>query len=276
MRVAALQMNSGTTVEDNLQQAETLVRQAVLEGAELVVLPENFAYLAKRDVDREVLLEKTNKGELQAFLSGQAKAQGITIVGGTLPILASGDDRPFSRCLVFNAEGKEIAAYDKIHLFDVDVPDADERYHESGCTRPGEHPVLCQHTGQQDDAECLALGLSVCYDLRFPELYRALVSQGAECLTVPAAFTHQTGEAHWQLLLRARAVENLAWVIGAGQTGTHPGGRQTWGHSMIINPWGEVLNSVSDEVGVVVAELDLDRQRKMRRHFPVLEHRQIT
>ena len=265
LRVAAVQMNSGDDVDANLQQAQVLCSAAAADGAELILLPENFAFLTARDADKLRIQEPETEARLQAFVRDLAMQLGCVIVAGAMPVTGEGDHRPWSQSRVVGADGRLLGSYNKMHLFDVALPESDEYYRESGCTRPGSEPVCVDAAGTR-------LGLSICYDLRFPELYRTLGHQGAELLTVPAAFTVPTGQAHWELLLRARAVENLACVVAAGQTGTHPGGRRTWGHSMIVDPWGEILAVLPEGIGHICADLDLSALRDRRRSFPVLDH----
>lgn len=266
--IAAVQMTTGADLQRNLDAAATLLDAAAAGGAGLAVLPEVFAFMGRNDAERLALAEVDGDGVVQAFLSEQAAHHRLWLVGGTHAIRAPGDlERSFAACLVYDPRGRRVARYDKLHLFDVCLPDADESYRESSATRPGAAVGAV-------DIGCARLGLSVCYDVRFPELFRCLAGQGAELLSVPSAFTARTGAAHWEVLLRARAVENLAVVIGAAQVGRHPSGRETWGHSMIVGPWGDVLAEHDDPTpGVVIAEVDMARLRELRRTFPVLEHR---
>ena len=268
--VAALQMNTGDVVASNLQQAERLIEQAAARGASLAALPENFAFMGARETDKLAHAEADGAGPIQDFLAAVAQRHRIWLIAGTVPLAVPDDARRVSAaCLVYDAHGARAARYDKIHLFDVDVPreGRSERYRESASIAPGAwKPVVV-------DTPVGRIGLSVCYDLRFPELYRELALLGAQWLSVPAAFTQRTGAAHWEILLRARAVENLCHVIAPGQCGTHPGGRGTWGHSMIVGPWGEVLASAEEDPCVVLAEADSEQQATLRAGFPVLEHR---
>ncbi|MGH8379013.1 MAG: carbon-nitrogen hydrolase family protein [Gammaproteobacteria bacterium] len=266
-KVAALQMHSVADVPTNLREAGKLMAKAAAQGAELVVLPENFALMAKDDAERVAAGELDGSGTIQDFLAEKASNLRIWIVGGTVPVLA-GRDKVYARCPVYNASGERVAYYDKIHLFDVQVNAAGESYHESARTEPGMCAVVV-------DTPFGKLGLSVCYDLRFPELYRELTAQGAELFSVPSAFTRTTGQVHWELLNRARAVENLAFVIAAAQTGRHPNGRETWGHSMIVDPWGEILAERAGNPGVVMTVIDSAQQARLRIRFPALEHRRL-
>ena len=264
--MAAIQMTSGHEVPANLAEARRLVGQAAEQGAALVVLPENFAFMARSDAERRELVEVAGRGPIQDALASMAREFGVWLVGGTLPLERADDPRPANACLVFDAGGRQVARYDKIHLFDVDLPGRDESYRESAHAAPGREPVVV-------DTPCGRLGLSVCYDLRFPELYRRLVAAGAELLSVPAAFTVPTGRAHWEVLLRARAIESQCWVVAAAQWGRHSNGRETWGDSLQVDHWGRVVARLQAGAGVVVAEHDLEAQVLDRKRFPVLQHR---
>ncbi|HMB73640.1 MAG TPA: carbon-nitrogen hydrolase family protein [Gammaproteobacteria bacterium] len=267
MKVAALQMNSRTGLDRNLAQAEQLLSEAAAAGVELAVLPENFSYLGAQDADRVVAAEAPGDGPAQAFLGEQARRHGMWIVGGTVPIRSGEEGRVFSRSLLLSPQGSVAAQYDKLHLFDVEVPGREaESYRESDTTVPGEHPTVA-------NVPIGRIGMTVCYDLRFPALFHRLSVLGMDILIVPAAFTVPTGRVHWRALLQTRAFESLVYVIAAGQWGEHAQGRQTWGHSAIVSPWGDLLGMLDSGVGVVTAEIDLDRQLELRRKFPVLAHR---
>lgn len=262
-------MVSGIDVRANLTEADRLIGQAASAGAGLVALPENFALMGEHELDKVNIREVDGSGPIQQFLSATARKYGVWIVGGTLPLEAEDDRKVMASCLVYDDRGERVGRYDKIHLFDVSVPDSDEEYRESDSIAPGsEQVVVATPFGK--------LGLSVCYDLRFPELYRRLAMQGAEILIVPAAFTAQTGAAHWEVLLRARAIENLCYVIAPNQGGLHANGRNTFGHSMIVDPWGTVLNCNAAGSGYVCAEVDHGRLEKVRAVFPVLQHRRFS
>jgi nitrilase len=266
-------MNSGDELAANLAAAGRLLEQAAGQGAALAALPENFAYMGRRDTDKLALAEPEGRGPIQDFLAATAQRLGLWIVAGTVPLAVPGDaGRVAPACLVYDASGRRAARYDKIHLFDVDVPRADrvERYRESATIAAGPADGLVVV-----DTPAGRLGLSVCYDVRFPELSRALVARGAELLCIPAAFTARTGEAHWELLLRARAVENLCHVIAPGECGAHPGGRGTWGHSMVVDPWGTVLAECAEGEGLALAAVDRARRDELRASFPVLQHRRL-
>lgn len=267
-RVAAVQMTSTASVAANLEAAREGLEQAAAAGAQVVVLPENFAFLGLRDADKLQVAESPGTGPIQDALARYARELGLWIVAGTLPLRVTAEARVAAASLVFDAEGQIVARYDKIHLFDVDIPGKAEAYRESANVRPGSDIVVV-------DTPCGRLGLSVCYDLRFAELYRSLSAQGAEWFAVPAAFTVPTGEAHWEVLLRARAIENLATVVAAGQVGIHDNGRATYGDSLIVNHWGVVQARRRQDPGVVVAEIDRQAQREARATFPVLQHRKL-
>jgi deaminated glutathione amidase len=265
-RVAVLQMCSGPDLRTNLAAARELLEAAAAAGARLAVLPENFSFLGRTESDRIAHAERPGDGPVQAFLAATAREHGLWIVGGTVPLLEPGDPRPRAASLLFDDAGRAVARYDKLHLFDVRVPGTEEGYRESAGTAPGDRAVLAP-------SPLGKLGLAVCYDVRFPELFRSMADGGMAAISLPAAFTVPTGRAHWELLVRARAVDNLAFVLAAAQWGEHPGGRRTWGDSMIVDYWGEVLARRREGVGIVVADLDPDAQREARARFPALAHR---
>jgi predicted amidohydrolase len=299
MKIAAVQMVSGPSLQPNLQAAAALVSEAAAAGARLVALPEYFCLLGRRDTDKLEVAEAPGRGPIQQALAGWAREHGIWIIGGTLPIAATAggaaaasgtaaaasddaasDDaaragasagpapaaRALNRSVVVAPDGRFVAHYDKLHLFAFD--NGRESYDEGRTLRAGEQPVAVQ-------CGPLRVGLSICYDLRFPELYRALMQPPCDLLVVPAAFTHTTGQAHWEILLRARAVENQCYVLAAAQGGTHGNGRRTWGRSMIVDPWGEVLAMRDEGEGVVVADVDPARIESVRRQLPALAHRRL-
>jgi predicted amidohydrolase len=267
--VACIQMASGPNVGANLFEAERLIGMAVEKGAKLVVLPENFAIMGKDQSDKVVVREAPGAGQIQDFLAQQASKHSIWLVGGTVPLVAHDDHKIRAACLLFDDRGRQVARYDKIHLFDVSVVDSDESYTESDTIEPGDQVVVVETPFGK-------LGLAICYDLRFPELFRTMLDQGMELLALPSAFTAITGKAHWEPLVRARAIENLCYVFAAGQGGYHVNGRATYGHSMIVGPWGQVMNELANGSGLVCAEVDLDRLHNIRRTFPCLDHRNIT
>lgn len=266
-RVAAIQMISGADPDANLKKAGHLIAEAVDGGAELVVLPENFAMMTADDGERHAIRERAGRGPIQDFLSQQARRHRIWLVGGTIPLAAHHRHKVRSACLLFDAQGKRVARYDKIHLFDVRL-ESGEQYQESKGIEPGDKVIVT-------DTPVGRLGLAVCYDLRFPELFRKMLDQGAEIFAIPSAFTAVTGKAHWETLVRARAIENLAYVIAPDQGGRHGNGRVTHGHSLIVSPWGEVLDRCEQGPGVVTARIESDRLASVRRRLPSIRHRRI-
>jgi predicted amidohydrolase len=267
MKIAALQMVSTTDVARNLDTAATLIDEAARAGATLVALPEYFCHLGRRDTDKLAIAEDDGAGPIQQLLSDCARRAGVWVVGGTLPMRTAQPERVRNSCCVYAPDGRRVARYDKIHLFAYD--NGTERYDEGRVLERGDTPLAF-------DAEGLRIGLSVCYDLRFPELYRALCRPPCDLLCVPSSFTYTTGQAHWELLLRARAVENQAYVIAPAQGGTHENGRRTWGHSMIIDPWGEVLAVRDEGEGFVIAPIDRARIDGVRQQLPALTHRRAA
>jgi nitrilase len=272
LKIAAVQMVSTPDRDRNLEAAARCVAQAAATGARLVALPEYFCIMGQRDSDKLAIAEDVEQGggPITTFLSDAARRHGIWLVGGTLPAALPGRaDRVRNTCLVHGPDGARVARYDKIHLFAFD--NGRERYDEARVLEPGAQPVAF-------DADGHRVGLSVCYDVRFPELYRALSAGAAgpcDLMCVPAAFTHTTGQAHWALLLRARALENLCYVLAPAQGGLHENGRRTWGHSLIVDPWGDVLACRDEGEGVVVAELDAGRLAEVRSQLPALAHRRL-
>lgn len=265
-QIAALQMASAPQVQANLLEARRLLQESAAKGAALAVLPENFAMMGIQDADLLSIAEEPGKGPLQDFLSSQASRLKMWVVGGTIPLRAMRDDRVRAACLVFNDQGEMVARYDKIHLFDVHVPDSTEHYFESKIIEPGQSLVTV-------DTPIGRMGLAICYDLRFPELFRGLLDQGAEFVVIPSAFTALTGQAHWETLLRARAIENQYFILAAAQGGFHLNGRETHGHSALVDPWGRVEGMLARNPGVLVADLDCDCVVKIRRLFPAVQHR---
>ena len=264
--VAALQMTSLADVARNLETARRLLRLARDRGACLAVLPENFAFMGRNEAERRAVVERDGEGPVQAAMAAAARELGLWIVAGTHPMETQGDPRPANACVVYDAAGRRAARYDKIHLFDVDLPGGREGYRESANAAPGAKPVLV-------DTPAGRVGLTVCYDLRFPELFRQLVSEGAEIFTVPSAFTGPTGRAHWETLLRARAIENLCFVVAAAQSGIHDSNRETYGDTLVADYWGRVLGREPRGSGVVAAALDREGQKSTREGFPALKHR---
>jgi predicted amidohydrolase len=268
LRIAAVQMNSENDVSQNLRVVETRVREAAAKGAKVVLLPENFAFMGGSDEERRLVAEKLpGEGPIASTLAGLAKDLSLYVIAGGMPEQSGNPERPHNTCAVFAPWGDLVAVYRKIHLFDVDVADG-QVYRESAGVTAGETPQVVEAGGT-------TIGLSVCYDLRFPELYRKLVDLGAKVLVVPAAFTLMTGKDHWHVLLRARAIENQCYVVAAAQGGMHPKGRMTYGKSLVVDPWGDVIAQASDGEGVLVADLDLGRVDDVRNRLPSLRHRRL-
>jgi len=275
MKVAVVQMVSGVALAANLAAARSLLRQAAEQGAELAVLPEYFCIMGQRDTDKLAHGEAFGSGPIQQFLADTARELGLWLVAGTLPLAAPTGPAPdaparvFNSSLVYSSAGLCVARYDKIHLFRFQ--NGTEHYDESRVLSAGEQPVLFELASR--DGHVWRIGLSVCYDLRFAELYRGYAQRGADLLLVPSAFTYTTGEHHWEVLLRARAIENLAFVAAPAQGGVHENGRRTWGHSMLVDPWGAVLAEQAQDAGVVLAELSMARLLALRGQLPALSHR---
>jgi len=261
-RVGLIQMVSTPTVAENLESAAELVAQAAAQGAKLVALPEYFCILGLRDTDKVAAKEKDGAGLIQEFLAATARRHGIWLVGGSVPLECADPGKVRNSCLIYDSEGRRVARYDKIHLFGLEL--GAERFDEGRTIEAGTAPCAV-------DSPFGRIAVSVCYDVRFPELYRALAPM--DIILVPSAFTATTGRAHWETLLRSRAIENLAWVLAPAQGGTHANGRQTHGHSMVVDPWGKVVAERATGVGVVVADIDPEFQAKMRRSLPALTHR---
>jgi predicted amidohydrolase len=263
--VAAIQMASGPNIQANLLEADRLIARAVDAGAELVVLPESFALMGGDEDEKVQVREQEGSGPMQDFLASQAARNGIWLVGGTIPLATEAPDRVRAACLVYDASGNQVGRYDKMHLFDVRLDESRETYNESETIERGTELEVI-------DTPCGRLGLAVCYDLRFPELFRGLVARGMEICAVPAAFTAITGKAHWEVLVRARAIENLCYVIAAAQGGYHLSGRETHGDSMVVDPWGVVLDRLPRGSGVVIGDLERHRVEGIRRRFPAISH----
>jgi nitrilase len=266
--IAAIQMTSGHVVEDNLAAAAKLLREAKERGADIACLPENFSFIGLRDADKLGVAEADGDGPVQRFLSATARELKLWILGGSTVIKADEAQRVTNTSLLIDADGRRVARYDKIHLFDVAIPGRNEQYLESRHVTPGDAIVLA-------DTPVGRLGMSVCYDMRFPELYRELVARGAQWLSAPSAFTVPTGRAHWETLLRARAIENLCYVVAPAQSGTHTSGRETYGDTLIVDYWGQVLTRLHKGEGVITAEFDLAKQAEARARFPALTHRRL-
>jgi nitrilase len=261
-KVAAVQMASGPNVAGNLSEARRLIEKAVDQGARLIVLPEYFPIMGLNEKDKVAVREQPGSGVIQSFLSETARKHKIWLVGGSIPLVASTPDKVLNTCLVFDEHGEQVARYDKIHLFNLVL--GNEQYHEARTIESGNQVVVV-------DSPFGRIGLSICYDLRFPELYRAM--KNVDIIVLPSAFTETTGKMHWEVLVRARAIENLAYVVAAAQGGYHVSGRETHGHSMIVDPWGRILDELARGSGVVVAEVNPSYQASLRASLPALSHR---
>jgi len=267
-KVAAIQMTSGHVVAENLAAAGRLLREAKELGADIACLPENFSFIGLKDADKLAVAEVDGDGPIQQFLCDSARELKLWILGGTTVIKGDSPQRVANASLLIDANGERVARYDKIHLFDVTIPGREESYLESTHVTPGREVVIA-------DTPVGKLGLSVCYDMRFPELYRDLVARGAEWLSMPRAFTEPSGRAHRETLLRARAIENLCYVVAPAQTGTHSSGRETYGDTLIVDYWGQVLSRLAKGSGVVMADIDLAKQAETRARFPALDNRRL-
>ncbi|HSD68826.1 MAG TPA: carbon-nitrogen hydrolase family protein [Woeseiaceae bacterium] len=268
VRVAAIQMCSGNDKWRNLAVVDALLKTAAAEDCRLAVLPENFAFVGAADHDKLAHAEEEGTGPVQDYLRDAARRYGLWIIAGSLPLRSGQADRCFGASMAFDERGELRGCYRKMHLFDVDLPEQQESYRESASMAHGAEPVTI-------DTVIGRLGMSICYDVRFPELYRRLTDDGAVAFSIPAAFTSVTGAAHWQVLLRARAIENLAYVIAPGQFGQHPNGRRTYGHTLIVDPWGRVLAEQDSGEGVVMATLETAMPGRLRQEFPALQHRRL-
>ena len=263
-KVAALQMASGTNVSGNLSEARRLIAKAAEQGARLVVLPEFFAIMGMNEQDKLKVCEQAGSGTIQTFLSETAKRYKIWLVGGSIPLASGSPDKVLNSCLVFDDQGRQVARYDKIHLFNLSL--GNESYDEAATIEAGNQVVVM-------DSPFGRIGLAICYDLRFPELFRAM--KDVDIIVLPAAFTSTTGKMHWEVLVRARAIENLAYVIASAQGGYHVNGRETHGDSMIVDPWGRVLDRLPRGSGVVLAEINPSYQESLRCSLPALQHRTL-
>jgi deaminated glutathione amidase len=265
VKVAGIQMASSPQVSSNLTEAERLISIAVEQGAKIVVLPEYFCIMGTKDIDKVAVREKVGDGPIQRFLSKMAKEYEIWLIGGTVPLISNFPNKVRNSCLVYNDKGVQVARYDKIHLFGLDL--GTEHYHEEKTIEPGDKVVVV-------DTPYGKIGLSICYDLRFPELYRAMGE--VDIIVIPSAFTETTGKAHWESLIRARAIENLCYVIAPAQGGYHLSGRETHGNSMIVDPWGVVLDRLPRGSGVVIANINREYQAGLRHSLPALKHKTIN
>ena len=266
MKVAAIQMTSGPLLQENIDTATRLIQSAVNADAQLLLLPEYWPIMGMHEQDKTRLANSPEAGSMIAFMSQQAKLHGVYLIGGTIPLVSPESDKVFNSTLVFDPNGNQLTRYDKIHLFGFTK--GAESYQESNSIVPGNDAISFTAT---DGTSSCKVGLSICYDLRFPELYRSFGA--VDLLVVPAAFTYTTGSVHWEILLRARAIENQCYVLAAGQTGHHPNGRHTWGHSMLIDPWGKIVAVLPESEGVVVGDIDQQLMQEVRRNLPALQHR---
>jgi predicted amidohydrolase len=264
---AVVQLSSQADLRSNLSACEERMREAVGQGAELILLPENFAYFGVDDARADVAEDLERGGPIVDWLRRAAVEHGVAVVGGGFPERSGDPRRPYNTCVVVEKGGQIAARYRKVHLFDVELPDG-ARFAESATTTPGAEVVVVPLAGTR-------VGISICYDLRFPELYRRQVRAGAEVVLVPAAFTERTGRDHWHVLLRSRAIENQVWVLAANQWGSHPGGRRCYGHSLVVDPWGRVAVEVARDVGVATTRIDLELVAETRRKLPCLEHAKL-
>jgi len=267
--ISAIQLTSRPCVEENLEEISRQLSSLTVSDTHTVVLPECCLFFGGKDAEQLSLAKTSHQSdELRTSLANLAKSYGIYLVAGSIPLYQPKSDKFTNTCCVFSPQGKQLGRYDKIHLFDVNVEDSEKHYRESRYTQAGNKTSVV-NIGE------LKLGLSICYDLRFPELFRDLRQSGADIITVPSAFTKVTGKAHWQALLQARAIENQVYIVAAGQEGIHANGRETWGHSMIINPWGEIISSLAQGQGTISAEISPAEIRKIRSAIPVAEHNQF-
>jgi nitrilase len=268
-KIAAIQMASGTNVSANLIEVSRQILSAAQAGAKLIVLPENFAIMGLQDTDQVKIAENDGIGPIQDFLSEQAKKNKVWLIAGTIPLKSDDEDKIYAASLVYNDNGERVSRYDKIHLFDVHLEATSETYKESETIDAGNQAIVV-------DTPFGKIGLAICYDLRFPELFRQLALQDAEIIVLPAAFTAITGKAHWEVLIRARAIENLCYMVASAQGGYHVNGRETHGDSMIVDPWGSILDHLPQGSGYVIAEVELENVKSIRKNFPALQHRKIS
>lgn len=267
-KIAVIQMASGPHVAGNLNEAARLLEMAADQQVGLVVLPENFALMSMNQEDLLTAAETLGNGPIQSFLSDKARDLGLWIVGGTIPIKVDSSDKVRAVSILFDDKGRQVADYSKIHLFDAQIEESGEEYAESRIIEPGDRIVVV-------DTPFGRMGMAICYDLRFPEMFRTMLDENVQLIVAPSAFTAITGKAHWEVLVRARAIENLSYVLAAAQGGYHYNGRETYGDSMIVDPWGNVLNRHAKGAGVISADLDLEYVKAVRERFPVVEHRTL-
>ena len=267
-KLSCIQLASGPNIEANLLEISKHILAAKKIGADLVVLPENFSMMAKEDSIYLGIQEELGRGKIQDFISNEARKHDLWIVAGTIPIKSSKKDKVYSTCIVFNNMGEQVASYNKVHLFDVNIIETNEKYSESDIYLNGNSVTVI-------DTPFCKIGLAICYDLRFPELFRKLSKENVDVVCMPAAFTSITGKAHWEHLIKARAIENLVYFAASAQGGYHVSGRETYGHSMIVNPWGETLDIIKNNSGVIISSINLKSLKKLRKNFPCLSHKKF-
>lgn len=272
LRVACLQMNSSGSVSQNLDYVAQQMGVAKQQGVQLLLLPENFAQMPATSSERYI--ESSKGGRVSEFLAEQAKAHQMVVIAGSLPVTEVDSDKPFARSMMFDVNGSLIKTYDKIHLYDVNLSDG-QQYRESAVYKAGPAEINSPNLALAE-TKLLRLGLTICYDLRFPELYRILSAAGAQVIVAPSAFTKHTGAAHWQTLLQCRALENQVFMLAAAQVGIQQNQRETWGHTMVVDPWGDVIAELATDTGLLIVDLDLIKQADLRQNFPVLQHRRLN
>jgi len=265
-KVSCIQVASGPNIDANLLEVGRYIEESKKHGASIVILPENFAMMAASDTDYLDIMEDFGSGKIQDFISKAAKRNGIWIIAGTIPIKSKNKEKVFSTCIVFNEKGEIVSSYNKIHLFDVNLLETNEKYNESDIYLNGDSIVSFE-------TPFCKIGLAICYDLRFPELFRKLSNENIDLICMPAAFTAVTGKAHWEHLIKSRAIENLVYFAASAQGGYHVSGRETYGHSMIVSPWGETLDIIKNKSGIIISSIDLKSQNKLRENFPCLNHK---
>ncbi len=266
LNVALIQMCSSSSHENNLTFIEEKITETCQAPTDWIALPEYFPIMGMKEKDKLPIVEEQGRGPIQSLLGSLAQKNNVWIFAGSMPIASEDPQRPYGRCLIFNSEGECVTHYDKIHLFDVDVGDNIGSYFESKGTQAGTHPVICETPWGK-------VGLAICYDLRFPELFRYYAQNEVDFFVIPSAFTEKTGAAHWELLLRARAVENQCFVLAPAQGGLHENGRQTWGHSMVVHPWGNIIAELQQSPGILRCQIDCREISDLRRNMPVHQHR---
>jgi len=267
-KISCIQIASSPNLEANLLEVSKYIEKSKQLGANIVVLPENFAMISEDDSMYVGIKEQLGSGRIQDYISNEARKYNIWIIAGTIPIKSKVEGKVYSCCIVFNNKGDIVSSYNKVHLFDVDIVETNEKYRESDYFLNGDDVTYV-------DTPFCRIGLAVCYDLRFPELFRKLSKENIDLVCMPAAFTSFTGKAHWEHLIKARAIENLVYFAASAQGGYHVSGRETYGHSMIVNPWGETLDIIKNKSGVIISTIDINSLKKLRKNFPCLEHKKL-